>query len=115
MPKLIKKNENYFIRAPYDFALRPEGVNELFSKGIEVDDVFDKGFFNYLCDKNYVAIFTDDIERKSNAEDCINEENLEEDVSDSLNELVDLISHIQKRYERHGINLEIIIKQKPRE
>ena len=34
----------YYIRAPYDFALRPEGVSELLSKGIEVNDVFDKEF-----------------------------------------------------------------------
>jgi peptide subunit release factor 1 (eRF1) len=74
-----------------------------------------RDFSTTCADKNYVAIFTDDIEKNSNAESCIEEENLEEDVSDSLSELVDLIDEIQERYEKHGINLEIIIKQKPKE
>jgi hypothetical protein len=63
MPKLIKKNNQYYIRAPYDFALRPEGVNELSSKDIEVNDVFDKEFFNYLCDRGWVAIFRETSKR----------------------------------------------------
>jgi len=111
MPKLIKKNNQYYIRAPYDFALRPEGVNELSSKDIEVNDVFDKEFFNYLCDRGWVAIFREDIETTSIAEDVDEEEANEEEPTDSLSELVDQISAIQNKYLSFGINLEILIKQ----
>ena len=111
MPKLIKKNNQYYIRAPYDFALRPEGVNELSSKDIEVNDVFDKEFFNYLCDRGWVAIFREDIETASISEDVDEEEANEEEAADSLSELVEQISAIQKKYLSFGINLEILIKQ----
>lgn len=116
MPKLIKKNENYFIRAPYNFALRPEGVNELLSKGIEVDDVFDKGFFDYLCNKNWVAIFSEDVQRATAIENSSEDEEIEDEMaSDSLSELLNQISAIQKKYSNHGIALEILIKQNARE
>jgi len=110
MPKLIKKNNQYYIRAPYDFALRPEGVNELSSKDIEVNHVFDKEFFNYLCDRGWVAIFREDIETASIAEDVDEEEANEEGATDSLSELVKQISAIQKKYASMGISLEILIK-----
>ena len=112
MPKFIKKNGDYFIRAPYDFTLRSEGVEELFSKGIEVDDVFDKGFFDYLCNKNWVAIFSEDVQPTTSAENPSEDEEIEEEVaSDSLSELLNQIAAIQKKYSNHGISLEILIKQ----
>jgi len=111
MPKLIKKKEQYYIRAPYDFALRPEGVEELFSKGIEVDNVFDKEFFHYLCNKNWVAIFSEDVQRATSVENSNKDEENEDEVSDSLCELLDQISAIQNKYLNFGINLEILIKQ----
>jgi hypothetical protein len=110
MPKLIKKNGQHYIRAPYDFALRPEGVSELSARQIEVNAVFDKGFFNYLCDKGWVAVFRDDIEPASILEDVDEEEAIDEEASDSLSELVARIGAIQKEYSSLGISLEILIK-----
>ena len=110
MPKLIKKNDQHYIRAPYDFALRPEAVSELSSRQIEVNDVFDKEFFKYLCDKGWVAIFREDIETDSIAEDLQEEEVIDEEATDSLSELVKQISAIQKKYSSLGISLEILIK-----
>lgn len=110
MPKLIKKNGQHYIRAPYEFTLRPEGVRELSSKKIKVNTVFDKGFFNYLCDKGWVAMFREDIEPASILEDVDEEEAIDEENSDSLSELVQQIGAIQKKYSSLGISLEILIK-----
>lgn len=110
MPKLIKKNGQHYIRAPYDFTLRPEGVSELSAMQIKVNAVFDKGFFNYLCDRGWVAMFREDIEPASILEDVDEEETIDEETSDSLSELVERIGAIQKEYSSLGISLEILIK-----
>ena len=63
-----------------------------------------------MCDRGWVAIFREDIETASIAEDVDEEEANEEEATDSLSELVEQISEIQKKYASMGISLEILIK-----
>ena len=111
MPKFIRKNGDYFLRKPYDFALHPEGAQLLYSQNIELNQSFDDEYFKVLCDKNYVAFFPNDVSGKLNEPDLIEVGEPENEESrDPLGELMDSIRKIEQRFSSYGIEIEVKIK-----
>lgn len=111
MVKFIQKNGNYFLRKPYDFALHPEGAELLFSQNINLNQCFDDEYFKILCNKDYVAIFQEDVTRNSIESNQETEQSgLAEHSSDSLQDLMDSIRKIEQRFSDYGIEIEVRVK-----
>jgi len=111
MPKFIRKNEEYFLRKPYDFALHPEGAQLLFSQNIELNQSIDDEYFKVLCDKSYVAFFPNDLSGSSSDPDPVEGAEAEnKEASDSLGELMAAIKEIERRFSNSGIQIEVRVK-----
>lgn len=111
MPQFIEKDGDYYLRKTYDHALTNKALELL--KDIEVDQFIDEGFFNLLCNKGEVALLPEDFSAYM-LQSCSGSDAVffDQPKSDSLGELVDLISEIERRYEEFGISLEIKINTK---
>lgn len=111
MPKFIRKNGDYFLRKPYDFALHPEGAQLLFTQNIEINQSIDDEYFKVLCNKNYVAFFPSDLSGSSSDPDPAESAEVKNEEScDSLGELMDSIRKIEQRFSLYGIEIEVRVK-----
>jgi hypothetical protein len=103
MPKLIKKNGEYFLRKPHDFAVHPEAINLL--KDTKNNSNIDEGFFEYLRQQGYIAFYQQNFYQNS-----IDEESTGDGESDTLSELLNSIREIEQRFSSYGIEIEVKIK-----